>query len=64
VGRLLAAARTSAPLAPAERGVVGGQARALLGDLASVASRVRGLRDGLEGARDACGSGGAGGLVG
>ncbi|GBF91673.1 hypothetical protein Rsub_03977 [Raphidocelis subcapitata] len=52
VGRLLSGARGAGPLLPEERALLAGQAGQLLGDLASVASRVRGLRDALEAMRD------------
>ncbi|KAI8464748.1 MAG: hypothetical protein J3K34DRAFT_490011 [Monoraphidium minutum] len=51
VGRLLAAARGAGPLPPDERALVAAHVGKLLGELTSVTSRARGLRDGVEGAR-------------
>lgn len=62
VGRLLSAVRAAAPCTLEEQQLIQGQAGQLLGDLVSVASRVRSLRDALDTVRGAAGGGGSGRL--
>jgi len=51
VGRLLSAVRGAGPFSPQERDLVAAQGGQLAGDLVSVGSRLRSLRDALDALR-------------